>query len=729
LSRPNWKQQAVNTRFKTLVLVAMTAHAIPALAQPAQVVVSASPAASAQREFVAGKIIIDRRRIEESGVRTVEEILKREPAVTVSGDGRIGLLNMPGYTQILVDGQAPQGGKTGELDVVHVEKIEIVKSSMAEYGPFGIAGTINIVSRKTARKTSTRLTAGAGVGRQYGPNLSLAHQQSGAGSPLSFNLNLSASQSSGREQSQLRQTLREAGLGEQAQWQASVSSRNRTPALDVSGGVTWQRAADETITFTPSLWKIGGDSSASEARRLAGGGTLEVLQCGSSSLDLLRLPFSWSFKPGQTSSMEFSAGANIGRLAHASERSERAPGQPGTVRGSAEHADSSSSTAAVVYRVKPARGHDVKAGASVTRRKRDVEYAYSIDGRADPALEALGTQRFSLSDEQRLYVQDEWRVNDSVALNAGLAGTQLAISAAEGAYRGRARFRLWSPSLHLSKKVGADDAHQFRLSLARSFTPPDADKYTLRPLIHALAPCPASGVCGANTIASADTAGNIGLQPERALGLNLAYEHGMGDASQFTLELFARRIGNKVGERIALESVAWSDVQRYVARPANLGRARTTGLEAEMELSLRDLDDAAPKVTLRASVGLASSRVDSLPGPDNRLDKQTPWTAKLGATYAMQGVPLKFNVNANWSPAVWLRSSLAERVGQPRRFELDTGAIWTISRQRRLVLDLKLRAPRSARQVNEYTADEGQYRLYADARKYQQLKLIFETSL
>ena len=316
-----------------------------------------------------------------------------------------------------------------------------------------------------------------------------------------------------------------------------------------------------------------------------------------------------------------------------------------------------------------------------------------------------------------------------MALNAGLSGAQVGIDAAEGPYRGQARFRLWSASLHLSKKIGADDEHQLRLSLARSFTPPDADRYTLRPLIHPLAPCPASGVCGANTVATADASGNIGLQPERALGLNLAYQHSIADNSEFTLELYTRRIDNKVGEQIALESVAWSAAPRYVARPANLGEARASGIDAEMELALRDFDEDAPKVTLRASVGLARSHVASLPGPDNRLDKQSPWTAKLGAAYGMQGEPLKFNLNANWSPAVWARTSLAERSKLARRFELDASAIWTIDNKQRLVVDLKLRSPRVAQQVNEYREDGGQFRLYTDASRYQQLNVRFETTL
>ncbi|UUZ57282.1 hypothetical protein LP419_25525 [Massilia sp. H-1] len=67
-------------------------------------------------------------------------MLRREPAVTVSGDGSIGLLNLPGYTQILVDGQAPGPNQApAVLDLARVERVEIVKTTVAEFGPFGIA--------------------------------------------------------------------------------------------------------------------------------------------------------------------------------------------------------------------------------------------------------------------------------------------------------------------------------------------------------------------------------------------------------------------------------------------------------------------------------------------------------------------------------------------------------------------------------------------------------------
>ena len=451
------------------------AQALPALAQatsstpatpatPAtpQVVVTGRTAdTSARREFVAGKIIIDRRRIEDSGVRTVEELLKREPSVTVSGDGSIGLLNLPGYTQVLVDGQAPQGGKSNELDLVHVEKIEIVKSSVAEYGPFGIAGTINIVTRKTARKTSTTVTVGAeaGGGGRHGTSVSLAHNRSSALSPLSFGVDLSYFNAAGSNQSQVRQTRQQPGQGEQEQWQAAINGRSRMPALTLGSNLTWQRSADETISFTPGIWMMGGSSARTETRRWQDGATLDVHDTSKSSMDLLRLPLSWSFKPGKTSAVDISLRNSWVRSESSSNRLDTASTQAPTLRDSADRADSRNHSAEFTYKLKLPGGHDLKAGASIGRHTRDIDYTYRIDARPDLALAALGEHRTAASSKRRLYLQDEWRISDSVAMNAGLAGAATLIDVNDGPFRAQGRFRVWSPSVHLSKKLGKDDAH------------------------------------------------------------------------------------------------------------------------------------------------------------------------------------------------------------------------------------------------------------------------------
>ena len=78
---------------------------IEASAAPQQVVISgAQTDLEASQDFVAGKIIIGQKKIAGSGLQNTGELLRREPAISVDKSGRIGLLGLPGYTQVLVDG-------------------------------------------------------------------------------------------------------------------------------------------------------------------------------------------------------------------------------------------------------------------------------------------------------------------------------------------------------------------------------------------------------------------------------------------------------------------------------------------------------------------------------------------------------------------------------------------------------------------------------------------------
>ncbi len=717
-------------RFKTLVCLSIASQVLPALGQdPKVIVVGTQTDTEARRDFIAGTIVIGRKRIEDSGVRNVEQLLKREPAVTVR-DGSISLLNMPGYTQVLVDGQEPQGGRSAvDLDLVHVERIEIIKSSGAQYGPFGMAGTINIITRTTRRTTSTTLSTGDEVGGGGEINLALSHNQSTAGSPLRYSLEISASREDDLRDSRLRQTLNQNGSAERDHWKAPVSEDSRTTALTASGNVTWQTGSAGLISLSPDIVKTGSEDVHAESRRWENGSTLTARETSDSTIESLSLPLKWTFKPTKKSQLELFAFAYMSRMNTDETRIDAASNTQRDVRFSVQRAKMESKKLDLTYKASVDGGHAIKAGTSYFRGKNDADYDHLINGEQDAALNGLGNSRLSRFEQHRLYLQDEWRISESLAGTLGISGAQNSIDVDEKNHVVGARFRMWSPSLHVAKKVGTDDKRQFRLSLARSFKAQSEQDVTQRPTINPLAPCLDTGICPRNTVDTADTSGNLQLRPERAIGLNVSYEHGIGDDGQLTVEVFTRRIAGKHGSQILLEHVPWAIAQRYVSRPGNLGDARSTGINVEMELALREVVKGAPEVNLRGSVGLARSRVSSLPGPDNHLDKQTPWTAKLGGTYGMKSAPIKFDIDVNWSPGQWTRTSLSERIFIPRNFECDASMIWSVNQDSRLVLGLETKYPGTHRLINEYSANDEVIRLHTSEKKSARLKLQFDTKL
>lgn len=717
------------------IFVALGLPALPGSAQQADdgvstvVVKGELSDTEARRDFVAGKIVISRKRIEESGADNVAELLKREPSVSVSSDGRIGLLGLPGYTQVLVDGAPPEGGKgVHQLKLVHVEKIEIIKSSVAEFGPFGIAGTINVITRKVARKTSTELGVSASaIGSQPGASLTIGHNQSQAGSPLRLGVTLSAGHSRPEGERHDRLRLRAKEMAAQEVWQAATHSRSHSSNADLGGELSWDAGTAHTLRFSPNGGRYATREAAIEERSYANGNNSRSAIARNAAFGLASLPFTWSFKPDRKTQLDMRARLTRVSMDGSETRRETGSVQPG-LRESSQDAVSHVKNLELTYKANLGRSHDIKLGASTLRTREAISYRNLIDGLLDPAFDFLGAERLAFSRQTRIYAQDDWRMNESLAFNAGLSGQGTALDLEEGQFDSKTRYRLWAPSLHVVKSLGQDDTRQLRLSIARTYRAPDRNELALRPRLHPLAPC-APAACGANTIDTFDNAGNPDLQPERSLGLNLSYEHGLGGESTVTLEVYLRRIDGKIGADITRGDVAWSAVPRYVSRPANLGDARVQGMNLEMELALRDLSKNAPKLNLRGNISLASSQVSSLPGPDNRLDKQTPWSAKLGGSYSVAGWPLKIDLDANWAPGVWIRTNQSQRIAIPRRFDIDTSLAWTIAPGKRLRLSVADLAPRTAQSLYEYESAGGFVDLHTDVRKYRTVTLRLDTKL
>jgi outer membrane receptor for ferrienterochelin and colicins len=665
----------------------------------------------AGRDFIAGRIIIGRKRIDESGLHNVGELLKQVPAISIGKDGRIGLLGLPGYTQILIDGEAgvSQGKSPTELELVRVEKIEIIKSSVAEFGPFGIAGTINIVTRKIDRKKTEQLRLGVNnVTSKLGGDLSWAYSQTEAGSPLSFSLQFSANEKTSTEDSQ-RQLTSLAPLtmpGTTRLWAGDMQSETKSSSLSLSSTLNWQIDAKNKISFSPSINSMLGEQTNIEHRRWADGNILDAVQRNRTPLDSFWSGLTWTHTPDKQQRLELKWNSNHFHSLLENRRFELQNAQTSSLRIDTQRRDTDADALRLDYKAGLPGGHDVKAGVQLNLSKEESDYTYLINGATDSSLAYLGKQRSARQEKRRIFLQDDWRYSEALAFNAGISTEDSVADIHEGSYSSQSRYRLWSPSFHIAKKFDGDSDRSLRISLARSFKAPWLDQLTARPQINPLAPCPVNGLCAANSLDTADSAGNPALQPERSLGLNISYEHGFGKDSQVSLEMYTRKIERKIGIDIAREIVAWANAPRYVSRPVNLGDASVRGLDLEMQLAARDVWPDAPKLDVRASIGLSQSEVSAIPGPDNRLDKQTPWRAKLGGSYAFKDLPLKMDIDANWAPGNWVRNSVSQRVFQDRTFGLSSNAAWTISPSKRLFVNLDNLGARKSRQINEYISNE-----------------------
>jgi iron complex outermembrane receptor protein len=188
----------------------------------------------------------------------------------------------------------------------------------------------------------------------------------------------------------------------------------------------------------------------------------------------------------------------------------------------------------------------------------------------------------------------------------------------------------------------------------------------------------------ANTELSPDRMGNPGLLPELATGFDIALEHYLPAGGLVSVGLFYRQIDDLIRNVTALQTVDWSGVPRWVSRPVNFSRAMTRGLEVELKGRAGELLPALvdPKLplNLRASFNLYQSEVEALPGPNNRLDSQQPWSGNFGFDYRLTSVPLNMGASLAFTPGYTTQQSLTQSLDLSRNRSIDLFAQWVFSR-------------------------------------------------
>ena len=308
----------------------------------------------------------------------------------------------------------------------------------------------------------------------------------------------------------------------------------------------------------------------------------------------------------------------------------------------------------------------------------------------------FGDQLEAESTRWAAYGQNEWTVSPNWSAHAGLRweGIETIGDPGDGS-RPHNRSSVWTPLLHAVWKPDPKGRDQVRFSLTRSYKTPTLGALIARPGISSRYP-----ISGPNEVTSPDRAGNPDLRPELATGIDVAYEHYLAGGGLLSANLFHRQIRDLIRSVVALETVSWSPVPRWVSRQQNVGDAVTTGLELEAKARLDQVVKDAPRIDLRANLSLYTSKVDGVPGPDNRLDQQAHATLNLGADYRLRGLPLMVGGNLNWVPGYRTQVDAGQATGVNTRRVADAFALWTINPATALRLTVSNLAPLDSVETN-----------------------------
>jgi outer membrane receptor for ferrienterochelin and colicins len=629
------------------LLAAALAGAFPALAQQTTTAVPKADAAPApaekmqtvevrgaadsydpRRDDTATKIVVSQEEIAKYGDTSVVDVLKRVPGITVSSpNGRGGEIRMrglgAGYTQILINGErAPAGFTIDSLSPDVIERIEVLRAASAEFSTQSVAGTVNIVLKKAVRSGQREFKLGARTGGGFhGPTANLQLSDKLGKMSYSVAASVMAEQFS-RDVLSGEQAFDPAGNLLQARDIGGVED-GRLKLFNLAPRLNW--ALDNGDTLTSQSFVNSArfrQHSRQETRTTRGAPAPYPLLDSSvrSDNDVLRTELNWVHKMADGAKLDVKASLIGGWNTTDNQRLTPAgTAGPGGAVDNLVHleADEQGTTSVGKYSKTIMQGHQLglgwDAGWSV---RHDSREEFEAGNRVFPAL-PKGEESTSRVARLAMYAQDEWSLTPRLSVYLGTRWEGIRTTTSGNTFEtGRSRSSVWSPVLQTLWKIPETKGDQVRFAVTRTYKAPSFQQ---------LIPRRQTSIDNRST--DPDFAGNPDLQPELALGFDASYEHYWAQGALVSVSASMRRIDGYTRSLVDFDGTRW------VAMPMNAGQATTRGLELETKFPLKALMADAPAIDLRASVSANWSRVDGVPGPDNRIDGQTPLSSNLGIDY------------------------------------------------------------------------------------------------
>ena len=661
------------------LLVLQGAQAQPAA--PQRVEVTGSVAAD-RRDQAAGQQVVTGEELARQGHTRLADALRRVPGLQVRGSGAELSLQLDGLsaeqTLVLLNGEpVPRLLLIEALSVGQVERIEIVRGANVQWSGRGLAGTINIVTTRTPPRAQRdlTLTLGSHFGRPVGQaELALGERQGGRGWRLVLALR------GERERYPTVQSLRFAPAD------GTLASAYRVQLLEAS--------RDDGVTLTPQ-WQWSGDGGQRlqlegllSASRFAGAaeesrhdllGLPPRMQSDRLSyrhdrtLARLRTELQWPLSPSTRANA--SAAYTRGRRDQASLLvGQDVAGLP--VRDSAVESTRIDHllNARLALEHRLGGTHVLAGGVQLegNRRLEDRQQRERI-----PSWEPEFTDERYDADARSvaLYLQDDWLPTRPFTLSWGARLERLHTRSTGNVFDGVSRqHQLSSPMLNMLWRP--DARTQWTLGLSRAFRLPEPrdimPRRWTRPENSSLVP---------------DFFGNPALVPESAWTLQGGWERRLDED---TTQLQAGVVVKRVSDLVLQELVQVNE--RYLLRPRNGGQAWVASVNARAQAEWRaPWGDA---VALGAGVTARQSRLDGVPGPDNRLPDQSPWEAQAEASQRAAEGAWSLSASWRWRAGYRARGASGRLLQRSATHGLDLAATWQVDvgNRWRLALQAPLQA-------------------------------------
>ncbi|MFN0184824.1 MAG: TonB-dependent receptor plug domain-containing protein [Aquabacterium sp.] len=598
-------------------------------------IVGRQGATELRRAASVAKQIYGRDELDRFGDTNALDVLRRLPGVNVGAGGpRMRGLGA-GYTQILINGDpAPQGFALDQLSPTQIERIEVLRAPTADQSAQAIAGTINIILKDAPRRSQRDLRLGLANGSERpmaNVNLTLGESKG----PLSLSLPVSLFEWRRENTNTIErrmpgtngQPAASEQVGHQQVWGWGY---NLAPRANI------KFSDDQTLSLQTFAQKgYWNNRTDHDNRVIAGLPVLEDDNRQNGTWQNLRGNTTWAWRFREDQRVELRGGVSqstwrfdVQNLRQGVERLRAVGG--GTDEGL---------TQAGKYSLLLGQDHSMTVGWDLEARRRQEERTVTQQG--VPVLPDFEGQPFDARvRRQALYIQDEWEISPQWQMYLGLRNERIRSVSSGGNTPVVNESAVLSPLWHLTYKLDPKGRDMVRASLTRSYKAPNLGTLLARPSINSQYTDTNAG----NTELAPDRIGNPALAPELATGLDIAFERYLPGGGMWSVGMFHRQIKGLVRNVTTLGPVPWATVPRWVAQPVNFSSATTSGIELEVKGRAAELLPSLmadfKTLNLRASVNLYRSRVAALPGPDNRLDGQQPWSATLGFDNRFASMPM-----------------------------------------------------------------------------------------
>lgn len=678
--------------------------------EPQQVKITGARADQRQRETTTS-IVIQHADIVRQGDQALSDVLKRLPGVSIHGNAiqMRGLGN--GYTQILLNGEPVAAGFS--LDAIApetIERIEILRSATAEMSNQAVAGAINIILKKAATRGQRSITAS--VARQGGVNTpALSAQLSDQSDAYSYSLAATLTRKHNEKPFTDWQEQRDANGALTLLRRTPQTESGRTDALTLTPRLNWKLAEGDTLSWQSFAYLRRMDNLARADETALIGAHSEYPHNDANFIAnfvMLRSDLQWTHLLADGAKLETKLGVATNRRSgvfdfHGRDANGKPLGRHHVDSGPMENTVTSTGT----YRHPVSEQHALAVGW-------DASHAIRSEDRNEVLFGADGQQTGANNADYRatvnrlaLFAQDEWQVSKQYSLYLGLRHERLdtasranATNAPDALYSSSS---VWSPSLQSRYELANKDV--LRLALSRTYKAPPLVKLVPRRYTND----------NNNNQTNPDEQGNPHLRPELAWGLDAAYERYLGDGAVLSVSTYLRRIRDVTQSRLFQQDGVW------VEAPFNDGNARAHGVELEAKLPLTKALD------LRVNLSRNWSRVDNVPGPDNRLEEQTPATANIGADYRWGQWTLGGNLN--YQAGGPSRQALEVLTSASPKRELDLYATWKMNAKTQLRISGANLLRQQASETYLYTDSTGSMQRIRVTPTYATLRLTLEHQL